>query len=392
MIRDSSRKITAISLCLLLAACGGGSDSPGNASNTGTGSGTSGSSQGASSDTGATGASGSGAAANGSSGDTGGGASSSGSTGSTGAATGTTGPTTGTSAFTYDETARFNGPADIKADAAGNLYVLDMGNKAIRRIAADGSVSTLPVALTAPRAMEIDAAGNLYVIDTGILYKVAPAGNRSALTSVGSSFFPGCLTIDRQGNLYVLLSQDGVPAIRRISTSGEVITQALEQGTYRGIAADRSGNLYVGRYAEGDIGTIQKIAPDGTQSVFATGDFADIGSMAFDLQGNLLIAQFQELLPAPGCGESNSCYVGGTDQMIRKIDANGTVTTVLSGPPDGSIGDVAYDTAFGRFYLAAGADGNIYAAYERKQAVYKVIEAGASSLIAGKPGEAGSSD
>ncbi len=366
MIRDSSKKITAISLCLLLAACGGGSDSPGNAGNTAGGSDTSGTSQGASSDTGTTGTSGSSDTANGSTGDA--------------------------PAFTYDETARFNGPADIKADAAGNLYVLDVGNEVIRRIAADGSVSTLPIALNGPRAMEIDAAGNFYVIEGSILYKVTSSGNRSVLASVDSSLSPGYLTIDRQGNLYVLLSQDGVPGIRRISTSGEVSTQALEQGTYRGIAVDDTGNLYVGRYTGKGIGSIVKIASDRTQTVFATGDFADIGNMAFDRQGNLFIAQFLQLIPGPGCGEFNSCYIGGTDQMIRKIDADGTVTTVLSGPPGGSIGDVAYNTTFGRFHLAADVDGNLYAAYERKQAVYKVTQAGASSLIAGKPGEAGSSD
>lgn len=276
--------------------------------------------------------------------------------------------------------------------------MLDVGNKAIRRIAADGSVSTLPVALTIPQAMEIDTAGNLYVLDAGVLYKITSGGNRTALTSVGSSFLLGCLTIDRQGTLYVLFSEDGVPAIRRISTNGEANTQALEQGTYRGIAVDGTGNLYVGRYTEGgdgvihDIGSIRKIAPDGTQSVFATGDFANTGNMAFDPRGDLFISQFRELLPSPGCGESDSCYVGGTDQMIRKIDANGTVTTVLSGPPGGSIGDVAYDTTFGRFRLAVGADGNLYAAYERKQAMYKVTQTGATSPIAGKPGEAGSSD
>jgi sugar lactone lactonase YvrE len=377
MIGDSSRKITAILLCLLLAACGGGSDTSGA--------------------TGSSTANGDGAAANtpGST-DSSGSGSSGGSAGSSGGTTGTTGGTTGstadTSAFTYDETARFNGPTDIKADTAGNLYVLDMGNKAIRRIAADGAVSTLPVALSEPQAIEIDTAGNLYVIDAGVLYKVTPTGNLDALLSDALS---SILTTDRQGNLYVSTAGDP-PVIRRISASGDVTmlpNQTFGSGRHRGVVVDDAGNMYVGSYgSERSIGSILKIAPDGTQTVFATGDFADIGNMAFDSQGNLFIAQFQELIPGMDCAEFNSCYLGGTDQMIRKIDANGTVSTVLSGPPGGSIGDAAYDTTFGRFHLAVGADGNVYATYERKQAVYKVTQAGATSLIAGKPGEAGSSD
>jgi hypothetical protein len=156
---------------------------------------------------------------------------------------------------------------------------------------------------------------------------------------------------------------------------------------------DDAGNRYVGSYGSGStIDSILKIAPDGASTVFAAGDFADIGNMVFDRQGNLFIAQFRELIPGAGCAESNSCYLGGTDQMIREIDAGGTVSTVLSGPPGGSVGDVSYDTTFGRFHLAAGDDGNVYAAYERKQAVYKVTQAGVTSLIAGKPGEAGSAD
>jgi hypothetical protein len=375
MIGDSSRKITAILLCLLLAACGGGSDTSGV-----TGSSTANGDGAAANTPGSTDSSGSGSS--------GGGAGSSG--GTTGTTGGTTGSTAGTSAFTYDETARFNGPTDIKADAAGNLYVLDMGNKAIRRIAADGAVSTLPVALSEPQAIEIDTAGNLYVIDARVLYKVTSAGNLDALANIDA--LSVYLTIDRQGNLYVL-TPGSPPLIRRISASGEVTMQTLDSGRYRGIAVDGAGNMYVGSYgSERSIGSILKIMPDGTQTVFATGDFADIGNMAFDPQGNLFIAQFQELIPGMDCAEFNSCYLGGTDQMIRKIDANGTVSTVLSGPPGGSIGDAAYDTTFGRFHLAVGADGNVYATYERKQAVYKVSQAGATSLIAGKPGEAGSSD
>src|SRR6266849_4769521 len=40
-------------------------------------------------------------------------------------------------------TASFNGPSGVAVDNAGNVYVADAGNNLIRKIAPDGTVSTL---------------------------------------------------------------------------------------------------------------------------------------------------------------------------------------------------------------------------------------------------------
>jgi sugar lactone lactonase YvrE len=80
-------------------------------------------------------------------------------------------------------TARFKDIAGITSDAAGNLYVADFGNRIIRKVATDGSVSTyagvygnvfVPTdgpALTArfayPNGVAVDAAGVLWVDDGG---------------------------------------------------------------------------------------------------------------------------------------------------------------------------------------------------------------------------------
>jgi sugar lactone lactonase YvrE len=78
--------------------------------------------------------------------------------------------------------ARFNHPSSLAVDGAGNVYVADLGNSAIRRIDSTGNVTTLggspgQVGSTDgtgsvsrfknPYGVALDGAGNLYVSDSG---------------------------------------------------------------------------------------------------------------------------------------------------------------------------------------------------------------------------------
>src|SRR6185369_15350020 len=64
--------------------------------------------------------------------------------------------------------ARFRGPMGIAVDSTGIVYVADTGNRSIRRISADGLVTTVTLtgsALQSPRGIAIDTAGVIYVAD-----------------------------------------------------------------------------------------------------------------------------------------------------------------------------------------------------------------------------------
>jgi sugar lactone lactonase YvrE len=117
--------------------------------------------------------------------------------------------------------AQFNVPQRMGADPNGNIYILDTGDNHIRRIAPDGQVSTMagsdePGFLDGPTAearfsadilgITADKAGNLYVMDAGNrrVRQVTADGSVSTLFEVTDpGHAPGNIKLDQAGNLYL---------------------------------------------------------------------------------------------------------------------------------------------------------------------------------------------
>lgn len=190
--------------------------------------------------------------------------------------------------------AAFHTPSALAFDRAGNLYVADTGNHAIRKIARNGSVSTLAgdgqpgyadgqgraARFHAPVGLAVDTRGNVYVADTynDRIRRIAPDGS---VTTVAGSGGPGeadgpalaaafdtpsAIAVDKAGVLFV--ADTGNNAIRRIDPDGSVSTLAKpavgeEKPVLRrptGLALSHDGYLYV---ASGAGGRILQLAPGG---------------------------------------------------------------------------------------------------------------------------------
>src|SRR6185436_5238651 len=79
--------------------------------------------------------------------------------------------------------AELNKPGDVAVDSSGNILIADTGNAAIRKVAANGTISTIAgsgvigfsgdgaeatkATMIAPLSLAVDSAGNLYIMETG---------------------------------------------------------------------------------------------------------------------------------------------------------------------------------------------------------------------------------
>ncbi|HEX3385158.1 MAG TPA: NHL repeat-containing protein, partial [Mucilaginibacter sp.] len=182
------------------------------------------------------------------------------------------------------DTATFNSPMGVAADQAGNVYVADYENHLVRKITSAGVVSTIAgkagipgftdgadtaARFSLPEALAVDAAGNVYVADTGndAIRKIAPDGTVTTLAGSGtrgnangkSASFnsPFGIAADAAGNVYV--ADSGNNLIRKITPGGAVATFAGNGlrgagngagnssafNTPAGLAIDATGNIYV---------------------------------------------------------------------------------------------------------------------------------------------------
>ena len=329
--------------------------------------------------------------------------------------------------------ASFNSPAAVAVDAAGNVYVADEFNNLIRKITPFGAVTTLAggggrgrlgngtgtnAFFNHPSGLAVDGAGNVYVADTwncairkvttnGVVTTLAGSANNSG-GIIGSTDGPGPsalfnypvgLAVDSSTNLYV--ADTGNSTVRMITPNAMVTTLAGTvgalgsndgQGTNgrfalpNGIAVAGSGVLYV---ADSGNNTIRIIASGGAVTTLA-GHAGRAGGT--DAVGTNALFHLPLGLALDSTG---NIYVADTLNNSIRVIATNAVASVLAGP-GGSAGADAGTGALARFYypnaLTVDASGNIYVADLLNFVVRKITMNGAVSVFAGQAGQAGDAD
>jgi hypothetical protein len=325
--------------------------------------------------------------------------------------------------------ARFNHPSGVAVDSAGNVYVADSANSTLRKVTAAGVVTTLAgtagspgeadgtgaaARFDHPTGVAVDGNGNLYVADdqsdtirkitsAGVVTTLAgTAGVRGAADGTGAAAqfnAPQGVAVDRTFNVYV--ADTGNATIRKVSAAGVVVTLAGAAGM-RGsadgsgaaarfdapsdVAVDLSGNIYVADFA---ADTLRMVTPTGDVTTVA-----GAANLAGSTDGTGAAARFDFLGGIAGDSAGNLYVADGANNTIRKLTADGVVTTLAgTAPMAGSADGTGTAARFGApFGIAVDSAGNLYVTDSANNTLRKITSAGVVTTLAGTAVTGGSAD
>ena len=301
--------------------------------------------------------------------------------------------------------AAFNNPFGVAVDSSGNLVVGDNGNSAVRKISPAATVATLAgtgsfgfvngtgaaATFSGATGVALDSAGNVYLADPGnhAIRKISPAGVVSTLAGTGtrgfsSSFgdatgsfnFPFGVAVDSSGNVYVADSDNH--AIRKISPTGVVSTlagngtagfvngsgAAARFNTPYGVAVGANGDVYV---ADANNHAIRRISPAGVVSTLAGTGAAGL------VNGSGATARFAFPRGVAMDGSGNVYVADSASHAIRKISPAGVVSTLAgsgtAGFVNGSGAVASFNNPFG---VAVDSSGNVYVTDTTNHTIRKI--------------------
>lgn len=214
------------------------------------------------------------------------------------------------------------------------------------------------------------------------------SGSNNGTATAAKFKFPNAITMDTKNNLYVCDTDNNL--IRKVSSAAVVTTLAgtstagtrdgagatAQFDSPRGIAVDKSGNVYV---ADANNHTIRKITPQGNVSTLA-----GKATVAGSVNGSGTTARFN--LPSGiTIDAAGNLYVAdGGNNMIRKVTPQGVVSTLAGATAAGSANGLGSYAKFNRpSGITIDAAGNLYVADAGNNMIRKVSPQGNVTLLAG---------
>ena len=286
--------------------------------------------------------------------------------------------------------ASFDSPDGITVDADGNVYFSDTLHSMVWKVAPDGLLTHIAGATTSgysgdggpavdaelggPQGLAIDASGNLYIVDSmnNAVREVVPGGTISTVVQDPVLHNAKGITIGSDGTIYVAAYGDctvrtvpdltivaGVSGVCQSDGDGGSATSAHLKYPI-GVAVDEDGNLYIA-----DVGTaiVRKVDTNGTISTIAgnrtEGDSGD-GGQATQAEID------PDAIALDGNGDLLIAQI--LPGVVRSVALDSGIITTIAGHgnagstphPIGDGGPALSAQFNGAYSVAVGSDGSIY--------------------------------
>ncbi|MEV0262987.1 RICIN domain-containing protein [Streptomyces sp. NPDC050617] len=274
--------------------------------------------------------------------------------------------------------AQLKNPAGVAVDNTGALYISDRNGHRVRKVTTDGKISTVAgtgaqgsdgddgpavkARLNTPRGIAVDSSGTVYIVDSENhrIRKVTADGKITTIAGTGAKGpggdggpatkaqlnTPYGVAVDSAGTVYVA---DRINhRVRMITTDGKITTAAgtgakgpggdggpatKAQLSYPwGVAVDGAGDLYI---ADAGNCRVRKVTADGKITTIA-----GTGAKGSDGDGGPATkAQLSDGM-AVVVDSTGTLYISDhRNHRVRKVTTDGKITTIAGTGAKGSDGD-----------------------------------------------------